>query len=72
MTLTTGDRVMADKTVKDILRAMIERLPDDVTWEDVQYEVYFHQRVDAGLADALAGRVVSHEEARRQFGLDEP
>ena len=45
-------------------------LPDDATWEDLQYEIYFRQAVDAGLKYSKEGRTVSREEARRRFGLD--
>jgi predicted transcriptional regulator len=61
---------MADSTVKDEARKLVEQLPDDATWEDLQYEIYFRQAVEAGLKDAREGRVVSHEEARRRLGLD--
>lgn len=60
---------MADTTVKDQARQLVERLPDDATWEDLQYQIYFRQAVDAGLKDSREGRTVSLEEARRRFGL---
>ena len=33
------------------------------------YRIYVRQRIDAGLEDAEAGRVVDVAEVRRQFGL---
>jgi predicted transcriptional regulator len=61
---------MTETTIKDEARRLVERLPDDATWEDLQYEIYFRQAVDAGLKDSREGRVVSMEEARRRFGTD--
>ena len=52
--------------------AELDRLPDDVTWEQLQYEIYVRQAVEAGLADSQAGRTVPLAEARKQFGLDNP
>lgn len=63
---------MASTTVKDEARRLVERLPDDVTWEDLHYEIYFRQAVEAGLADSRAGRTLSHHDARRRFQLGEP
>ncbi len=50
---------------------MVEQLPADATWEDLQYQIYFRQAVEAGLKDSDAGRVVPIAEARRRFGLPE-
>ncbi len=63
---------MTTATVKEEARQLIERLPDDATWEDLQYQIYFRQAVEGGLKDSREGRVVPLEEARRQFGLDKP
>ncbi len=60
---------MATATVKDEARRLVERLPEDATWEDLQYQIYFRQAVEAGLKDSQEGRVVPLEEARRRFGL---
>lgn len=60
---------MTTLSVKDEARQLIERLPDDVTWEDVEYQIYFRRAVEAGLRDSEAGRVVPAAEIRRRFGL---
>jgi len=54
-------------TVKEEARLLIERLPDEATWEDLQYEIYLRQAVKLGLKDSREGRTVSLEEARRRF-----
>jgi predicted transcriptional regulator len=55
--------------LKEEARRIIEGLPDDATWEDLQYEVYVRQSIEAGLKAAREGRVVSVEEVRRRLGL---
>ncbi len=54
-------------STKEQLRELIERLPDDCTVEDVQYHLYVQQKVERGLEDMRAGRVLSHEEVRRRM-----
>ena len=61
---------MSTSTVKEEARRLIDRLPDDATWEDIQYEVYVRQAIDAGLKDSQEGRTVPLAEARRRFGLE--
>ena len=60
---------MSNSTVKEEARRLVERLPDDATWEDLQYEIYVRQAIEAGLKDSREGRTVPLEEARRRFGL---
>ena len=53
------------KEAKEIL----DRLPDDSTWDDIMYEIYVQQAIEAGLADCEAGRVEEQSELRKRFGL---
>ncbi len=53
--------------VKDEARRLIERLPDDVTWDDLMHEIYVRQAIEAGLEDSRAGRVSSIEQVRERF-----
>lgn len=56
-------------TVRDDTRKLADRLPDDATWDDVLYEIYVRQSIEAGLKDADAGNTLSSEEVRRRLGL---
>ena len=49
--------------IKPEARRLVESLPDSATWDDLAYEIYVRQSIEAGLADADAGRVVSHDDA---------
>lgn len=42
--------------------ALIESLPDDMTWDDILYQPYVHVELEAGFADLDAGRTVSSDE----------
>ena len=54
-------------TVKELARQMLDELPDTATWDDVLYALYIRQKIERGFDDIENGRVVSHEEVRRQF-----
>ncbi len=58
---------------KDTVRAVLDRLPDDCSLEDVLYHLYVVQAVACGQADAKAGRTLSQqqvaEELRRKWLL---
>jgi len=49
----------------------VENLPEDVTWDDLMYQIYVRQTIEAGLADSEAGRVIDVEDVRKRFGLAE-
>jgi predicted transcriptional regulator len=56
---------------KETVRDLLERLPDDCSLEDVLYHLYVIQKIEAGLADAEAGKLIPHakvvEELRRKW-----
>jgi len=52
---------------KKTVTALLERLPDDCSLEDVLYHLYVIQKVEAGLADADAGKVIPHEEVAEEL-----
>lgn len=57
-------RVMSEpRNIKPEARQLVEGLPESATWDDLAYEVYVRASIEAGLADADAGRTMSHEEA---------
>jgi predicted transcriptional regulator len=47
---------------KQTVRALLDRLPDNCSVEDVLYHLYVLQAVERGQADAASGRTISHEE----------
>ena len=60
---------VATTTIRDEARRLVDQLPDDATWEDLLYQIYVRQSVEAGLEDCRAGRLVSVEEVRKRLGL---
>ena len=54
--------------VKQQAIEVIERLPQDASIEEVMEELYFLTKVQRGLSQIEAGRVVPHEEVKRRLG----
>jgi predicted transcriptional regulator len=55
--------------IKSDARRLVDDLPDDATWDDLMYEIYVRQQIEAGLADSQAGRTVDVAEVRKKYGL---
>ncbi len=55
-------------SAKQAVIDLVERLEDDVSFEDIIYELYVLEKIQRGLKDAEEGRVVSHKEAKQQLG----
>jgi len=54
-------------SAKDAARNIIDRLPDQATWEDIMYELYVKQKIEAGLKAVEEGRTIPHEEMKRRL-----
>jgi predicted transcriptional regulator len=55
------------ETVKQAASAVLQTLPDDVTWERVQYHLFVRQQIELGLADAKAGRLLETTDVRKRL-----
>jgi predicted transcriptional regulator len=51
------------RNIKPDAQRLVANLPDSATWDDLAYEVYVRQAIEAGLADTDSGRVMDHEDA---------
>jgi hypothetical protein len=49
-------------TVKEEVRLMIERLPDDVTWEDLQYSIYVRERIERGRGESAKRKILENDD----------
>ena len=49
-------------TPKDEVRALLEKLPDDASLNDIQYHIYVRQKIARGLEAIQQGNVIPHEE----------
>lgn len=56
--------------MRDKVLSMIQRLPPDVTIEEIMEKLYLLAKVERGLRQIDAGQGVSHEQAKRRFGRE--
>jgi len=56
-----------NRTVKEILQGIVDRLPDNATWDDVMYKVYVCTNIAEGLRDEKEGRFLTEEEVFRDL-----
>jgi len=54
-------------SVKEAARRIIDNLPEQATWDDLMYELYVKQKIEAGLEAAAEGRTVPHEEIKARL-----
>jgi predicted transcriptional regulator len=52
---------------KETVRALLDRLPDECSLEDVLYHVYVVQQVQEGMQAVRDGRVIPHEQVMREL-----
>ena len=62
---------MAEPMRKDQAHAIVDRMPDNATWDDLIDEIYVCQVVEQGLDDVKAGRTADVADVRRKYGLGE-
>ena len=55
--------------LKETAINIIKSMPDDIDWQDIMEELYFHLKVEQGLREADEGKFVSLEEVKAEFGL---
>lgn len=54
-------------TAKESVRQLLDELPDDASYRDIEYRIYLRRKVDQGLEDARQGRVLEQEEVDRRL-----
>ncbi|MEC4685065.1 MAG: hypothetical protein VST71_04945 [Nitrospirota bacterium] len=60
---------MGTTNIKEEARRLIDKLPEESTWDDLMHEIYVRQVVESGLEDSKAGRTTDVEQVREKFGL---
>lgn len=66
MTHAAGRMALMD-TAKSLVQEILQMLPEDASLEDIQYHIYVRQKIEQGLEDEAAGRVLSHAEVQQRL-----
>ena len=62
---------MAEPMREDEAHELVNRMPENATWDDLIDEIYVRQVIERGLADSKTGRTTDVREVRRRYGLRE-
>ncbi len=54
-------------TAKEEVQKMLEQIPDDSSFEDIQYHIYVREKIERGLKDIEEGRILDQEEIERRM-----
>ena len=46
---------------------LVKRLADDVTFEDIMYELHVLKKIERGQKDAEEGRTLTHDETKERL-----
>ena len=60
---------MSTTTIKEEAQKMIDNLPEDVSWDDIMYQIYVRQSINAGLKDSENNNTYTVAEVREKYGL---
>ena len=53
--------------VREEAQKLIDALPEETSWDDLIYRMYVRKKIAKGIEAAEQGRVVAHEEVKKQF-----
>jgi predicted transcriptional regulator len=52
---------------KESAQHIINQLPEQASWNDIMYELYVKQKIEAGIIPADEGRTIPHEQVRTRI-----
>jgi predicted transcriptional regulator len=52
---------------KEEVRRLLDKLPDEASYEDIQYHIYVQQKIDRGLTASESGDFISDDEIERRI-----
>ena len=58
---------MARSVPKNEVRRLLDSLPDEVSYEDIQYHIYVQQKIDQGIQASERGDFISDEEIEQRI-----
>lgn len=62
---------MQTESIKQQAHKLLDQLPDKATWDDLIYQIYVRQSIEAGIKDSDFERTLDVKEVRRRFELNE-
>lgn len=57
------------RSIKSRAMRIVRDLPSGASWDDLMYQLYVRQKIEAGLEDISKGKLHEHETVKKAFGL---
>jgi len=54
-------------SAKEEVRRILELIPDNASFEDIQYHIYVREKIERGLEDVQNGKLLSQEEVEQRM-----
>ncbi len=54
-------------SAKEEVRRILEVIPDNASFEDIQYHIYVREKIERGLEDVKNGNLLSREEVEQRM-----
>ena len=55
------------RLVKEEAKKLLDDLPEEVSWDDLLYEMYVRKKIDEGIKAVDEEKVIPHEEVKKRF-----
>lgn len=55
------------QTAKEEVQQILKTMPENATFEDIQYHIYVREKIEKGLKDIREGRILSEEEVEKRM-----
>lgn len=55
------------RKAKDEIKDFIEKVPDDISFDDLIYEIYVNHQIQKGLLQLEQGKTVPFDEAKKKL-----
>jgi predicted transcriptional regulator len=65
--MTTQRKEEGMSTAKEEVRKLLDQLPDEASFEDIQYHIYVREKIERGLKDVKEGRVFTQAEVEEKM-----
>ena len=62
---------MSTIMTKDQAHKLVDKMPQNSSWDDLMHEIYVREVIEQGLADSKAGRTKDIREVREKYGLSQ-
>jgi hypothetical protein len=55
------------QSAKNTIKKILNKLPEDATYDDIIYEIHLNKKIDSALRDVKEGRTYSEEQALKRL-----